>query len=130
MNKNDEEIIVSRHDAAQGTLKRYTSGFVLSLLLTFAALYLTEAHIYHGWLSKPVILGFIVSLALVQLGVQLVYFLHLNRESKPHWNLTVLVFALMIVVVVVGGSIWIMYNLNYHMTTTQQQNYMHSQDGL
>jgi heme/copper-type cytochrome/quinol oxidase subunit 4 len=53
-------------------------------------------------------------LALTQLFVQLTFFLHLDRESKPWWNNIVLAFAVTCVFIIVGGSIWIMSNLNYH----------------
>jgi cytochrome o ubiquinol oxidase operon protein cyoD len=53
-------------------------------------------------------------LAIIQLFVQLTFFLHLDRESKPWWNNTAFAFAVIVVVILVGGSIWIMANLNYH----------------
>jgi cytochrome o ubiquinol oxidase operon protein cyoD len=54
-----------------------------------------------------------MTLAIAQLLVQLFCFLHLGQESKPRWNLVALVFALFIVVVLVGGTLWIMHNLGH-----------------
>jgi cytochrome o ubiquinol oxidase operon protein cyoD len=56
----------------------------------------------------------------------------LGRESKPRWKFIFLLFALLVVGIVVGGSLWIMNNLNYHMMLSPQQTtqYLNSQDGL
>ena len=121
-----KDVVVSRHDAGQGTMRSYTAGFVSALVLTLVAYWLLENNIG----SHAFRMVSLISLAIVQLFVQLICFLHLGRESKPRWNLTVLIFAAMVVFIVVFGSLWIMYNLNYRMTPKQVQNYLHSQDGL
>ena len=64
--------------------------------------------IFSGW----TLVGALAALAVAQLMVQLVFFLHLGTESKPRWNLTVVLFALMVVVILVFGSLWIMKNIN------------------
>ena len=53
--------------------------------------------------------------AVMQLLIQLIFFLHLNSESKPRWNLTVFLFIILIVGILVIGTLWIMYNLDYNM---------------
>ena len=68
-------------------------------------------------------------LAITQLLVQLVFFLHIDKERKPRWNLAVLLFAALIVFIIVGGSLWIMYHLNYNMSPQQMNQYMLQQDG-
>ncbi|MDB5178616.1 MAG: putative cytochrome ubiquinol oxidase chain cyoD [Patescibacteria group bacterium] len=100
-----------------GTRTSYVVGFVLSVLLTLGAYFVVAQHLpgEHPWLSHRVLIGAVVGLAVIQLMVQLFFFLHLGRESKPRWNLTVFLFALMVVTIVVGGSLWIMKNLDYHM---------------
>ncbi|MBE8365690.1 cytochrome o ubiquinol oxidase subunit IV, partial [Leptospira borgpetersenii serovar Balcanica] len=45
----------------------------------------------------------------------LVCFLHMNASSEERWNLVAFVFTLLIIAIVVVGSIWIMWNLNYNM---------------
>jgi cytochrome o ubiquinol oxidase operon protein cyoD len=66
-------------------------------------------------MSGTGLVAVIVGLAIIQLFVQLFFFLHLGEESKPRWNLMVLLFAAMVVIIVVFGSLWIMNNLNYNM---------------
>lgn len=104
--------VVARHETAHGTARSYTAGFVLSLILTLMAYLLVTHDVFSGW----TLVYALASLAIVQLAAQLVFFLHLGRELKPRWNLTVMLFALMVVAIVVFGSLWIMKNLNYsHM---------------
>jgi cytochrome o ubiquinol oxidase subunit IV len=120
-------VVVSKHDSAHGTLQMYISGFVLSIFLTLAAYTLVVSHEFSNWALALAIAG----LAIVQFLVQLFFFLHLGRESKPRWKLTVFLFMLLVVGILVIGSLWIMYNLNYRMAPTQQQidTYMQDQDG-
>jgi cytochrome o ubiquinol oxidase operon protein cyoD len=53
--------------------------------------------------------------------VQLVFFLHLGGEGKPRWRLTAFLFMLLVLVILVFGSLWIMYNLDYHMTMSPEE---------
>jgi cytochrome o ubiquinol oxidase operon protein cyoD len=123
--KNDE--------ISQGSIRSYVAGFVLSLMLTLTAYLLVNRHVssHHAAIGHGVLIFMLTGLALIQLVVQLVFFLHLDRESKPRWNLTVLLFAVTVVVIVVFGSLWIMNNLNYHHPTDDQINkYIRSQGDL
>lgn len=109
-----------------GSLLSYVSGYVLSLYLTITAYVMVTHHLFsnHGLVAAVVIL------ALIQFLVQLLFFLHLGRETKPRWKLFVLLFMVMVVLILVFGSLWIMDNLNYRMTPAQINQYMQSQDDL
>jgi cytochrome o ubiquinol oxidase operon protein cyoD len=104
-------------EAAKGTFKTYAIGFGLSLLLTLAAYFPVSRHVHSGHLiySDRSLIVAVITLAITQLFVQLVFFLHLGRESKPRWNLVVFLFAALVVLILVLGTLWIMWNLNYHM---------------
>lgn len=65
--------------------------------------------------SPAVILGTILAMAVVQVLVHLVCFLHMNTKSDEGWNMTAFVFTVLIIAILVVGSIWIMWNLNYNM---------------
>jgi cytochrome o ubiquinol oxidase operon protein cyoD len=54
-------------------------------------------------------------MAVIQVVVHLIYFLHMNTSSEERWNLVALLFTAMIIGIVVVGSLWIMYNLNINM---------------
>jgi len=97
------------------TLSAYIIGFVFSIVLTLAAFGLVERHLTtdHIFPTHGVAVSVLVVLAVVQLLVQLLLFLHIDKESKPRWNLAALVFALLIVAILVGGTLWIMRNLSH-----------------
>lgn len=114
---NDFEVIQTHYGAKQGTLKSYVLGYVLSLALTLIPYFLVVRDVS----TRGILIATIFGFALAQLVVQLVFFLHLRAESRPRWNLLVLVFTIFIVGVVVIGSLWIMHNLNSNMMMTQQE---------
>lgn len=95
----------------RGTLRSYVIGFTLSILLTLAAYSVVVQKLLSGW----TIIAAVVGLAILQLLVQLLFFLHLGRETKPRWNVMVFLFMLLVLIIIVFGTLWIMHNLNYHM---------------
>jgi cytochrome o ubiquinol oxidase operon protein cyoD len=94
----------------QVTLKGYIVGFVSSLYLTLTAYFVVSRHRFSGTTLLLIITG----LALIQFLVQLLYFLHLGRETQPRWKLVTFYFMLGTVAILVFGSLWIMTNLDYH----------------
>lgn len=110
---------------AKNRVVAYTSGFVLSVGLTIAAYMLA----LHHWRSAAATACLLMVLALIQFVVQMVFFLHVGREDKPRWKLALLASMVVFVVVLVAGSIWVMYSLNYRMNPEQMQRYLHTQDG-
>lgn len=120
------DTIISRHDTDRGTPRTYVAGFVASLVLTVTAYLL----VVHHALSRRLLIGAVVALALTQFLVQVVFFLHLGRETKPRWKLAVFLFMTMVVLILVFGSLWIMTNLNYRMTPAQINTYMNNQSGF
>ena len=68
-----------------------------------------------GAWSSPATLAGIFSAGIVQILVHLHYFLHLDTSSASRWNVLALIFTLLIMVLFVGGTLWIMYTLNYRM---------------
>jgi cytochrome o ubiquinol oxidase operon protein cyoD len=92
--------------------KPYFYGYALSLVLTLNA-YIAVTQ--PGARLDTVLMTLLVSLAVLQLIVQAIFFLHLGREPKPRWNLLSLVITIMVLLFIVLGSIWIMANLDYNM---------------
>lgn len=107
-----------------GTLRTYIIGFILSLLLTLAApgFIWLHGYLHHAFPSHGMLGVFFVALALAQLFVQLVFFLHMGKEASPKWNLLALSFAAIVVMIVVGGTLWIMHDLDHNMQMNQQYN--------
>ena len=97
--------------ASHGSVKTYMTGFILSIILTVLPFWMVMT----GAASPAVILGTILAMAVVQVLVHLVCFLHMNTKSDEGWNMTAFVFTVLIIAILVVGSIWIMWNLNYNM---------------
>jgi cytochrome o ubiquinol oxidase subunit IV len=89
----------------------YTVGLVLAILATIASFIVSQTHL----LWPPGIPVGLVVLAFAQIGVHLVFFLHLGSGSDHTNNILALAFGMLIVFLVIGGSIWIMANLNTNM---------------
>ena len=100
------------HDASHGSVKSYLIGFVLSIILTAIPFYLVMSGDY----SKVTTLWSIVSLAIIQIFVHLKYFLHLNfiTEDGRASSFSFL-FSALIIIMVVGLSVWIIYASNAMM---------------
>ena len=94
------------HEAQQ-----YVIGFVGAAALTVLA-YLS---VKLEWFDATTTAIFVLVLAVLQFSVQIYYFLHLRGEAKPRWRSWTFVYSLIMMLVVVFGSLWVMYNLNYRM---------------
>jgi len=93
------------------TFRAYAAGFFLSLMLTIMSFSLVMTKVVS---SSYVIIGLAV-LAVLQLLVQSYCFLRLNAKAENRWNTIPFLFSIFVIAVLVCGSIWIMYNLNYNM---------------
>jgi len=98
--------------AGTGNIRSYTIGFTLSVVLTV----IPFALVMHGTLSRPATIFAIFAAAIVQILVHLYYFLHMDASSRARWNVLALLFAVLIMVLIIGGTIWIMVNLNYRLS--------------
>ncbi len=92
-------------------LRGYTIGFVLAAVLTGAAFLLPTT----GWVWGPAAPVALVALAIGQMGVHLVFFLHITTGPDNVNNVLALAFGMLIVALVLFGSIWIMAHLNHAM---------------
>jgi cytochrome o ubiquinol oxidase subunit IV len=102
---------VDSSGASGGTFRSYTTGFILSIVLTIIAFGIVMS----GIQSRPIVLFTIIVAAIAQILVHLHYFLHLRTSSHVRWNSMALIFTVLIMALFIGGSLWIMYNLNYRM---------------
>ena len=102
---------MSAHATSRPARHDYLVGFALSVLLTAVPFWLvmTDA------LEAQVTAFLIVALAAVQMVVHVVYFLHVRTETEKGWTLLSLIFTLLILVIVLAGSLWVMYHLDSNM---------------
>lgn len=97
--------------AFYGSVKTYMTGFILLIILTVILFWMVMT----GAAFLAVILGTILAMAVVQVLVHLVCFLHMNTKLDEGWNMTAFVFTVLIIAILVVGFIWIMWNFNYNM---------------
>jgi cytochrome o ubiquinol oxidase operon protein cyoD len=103
------------HDASHGSIKSYSIGFALSLILTFASF----GVVMSGILPHELRLTAIVALALVQLLVQLIYFLHMGTAKDQRENTAVFGVTAVLIAIVVASSLWLMHNANENIMPMQ-----------
>jgi cytochrome o ubiquinol oxidase operon protein cyoD len=109
---------VPAQDIGQGDFPSYTVGLVLAIVLTLAAFGCVMLHLF----STEITITAIFIAAVLQLGVHLVFFLHLNSSSTPRWNRVVFAFAVIVVMILIGGSVWIMFAADHNMMPQMPMN--------
>jgi cytochrome o ubiquinol oxidase operon protein cyoD len=101
---------VDEHEPV-GSFATYTSGLGFALLLTAASFIVSQTNL----LWEPGVPAGLAVLAIAQMGVHLVFFLHISTGADNTNNVIALTFGVLIVALVVSGSLWIMANLNTNM---------------
>jgi cytochrome o ubiquinol oxidase subunit IV len=116
----DERVDIAPGDEGEHSLRArvigYVVGLVLALLLTATSFFIAGTDLV--W--QPSIPVAIIVLAIAQMGVHLVFFLHITTGPDNTNNVLALAFGLLVVFLVVGGSIWIMGHLNQNMPPMEQ----------
>jgi cytochrome o ubiquinol oxidase operon protein cyoD len=105
------------HSVREG-IQGYFIGLILAALLTAASFYVVHTNLIWG----PGIGVALGVLAIAQIGVHLVFFLHLTTAPDNTNNVLALAFGVLIVVLVIGGSLWIMNRLNTRMMPADMTN--------
>ena len=106
----------------------YTVGLVLAAVLTLTAFGIVSTQA--GLASHVALITTVLTLAMVQLIVQLIFFLHIGRQKDSQWNTALFAFTFFAILVIVVASVWIMYHLNRNMTPTQVTQYINDQSSF
>ena len=105
-------LVHADHEKAKKLLRSYVFGFVLTIVLTLAAYFVVQQHML---VTQSLFMALTIFVVLYLL-IQVVFFLRLSAGNiDDRWNLIVFLFTILIMAIVVSGSLWIMYNLNYYM---------------
>jgi cytochrome o ubiquinol oxidase operon protein cyoD len=91
--------------------RSYVVGLVLASGLTVASFWAAGTHLIYG----PAVDMALATLAVAQMGVHLVFFLHITTGPDNTNNVLALAFGVLIVFLILAGSLWIMANLNHNM---------------
>ncbi len=117
---------VSKPKDEHGSIKSYVIGFILSLIFTFIPYYLVVNQVTTGtWLFITILV-----IAVIQMIIQVTFFLHLGRGPKPNWNLFFFISTVGIILVVVGGSVMIISQLHYNMSPSDQIKKLVDDEGI
>lgn len=112
------------HDAAPGeggdfgehsvseSVRNYVIGVVIAAFLTVASFWVASGT---AFLYGPGVLMGLAALAVAQMGVHLVFFLHITTGADNTNNVLALAFGALIVGLVIAGSVWIMFHLSANM---------------
>lgn len=108
------------HDdpAYHATVKGYVTGFLLSVVLTAIPFWLVMNQVLASPRATALV---ILAFAVVQIVVHMIYFLHMNTRAEGGWNMLSLIFTVVIVVIMLIGSIWVMWHLNTNMMPMHQE---------
>jgi cytochrome o ubiquinol oxidase subunit IV len=105
----------SEHEAAKG-IGTYLIGLGLATLLTIVSFFIARTTLV--W--QPSIPVALAVLAIAQMGVHLVFFLHITTGPDNVNNVMALAFGVLIVFLVIVGSLWIMAHMNHNMMPMDQ----------
>ena len=100
----------SGSEITQG-IRTYVIGLALASLLTVISFALPATHLV--W--PPGLPVALVVFAIAQMGVHLVFFLHITTAPDNTNNVLALAFGVLIVALIIAGSLWIMSNLDHNM---------------
>jgi cytochrome o ubiquinol oxidase subunit IV len=97
------------------TVEGYLVGFFLSVVLTAIPFWLVMGQV----IPSPKVTGFVIlAFAAVQMVVHMIYFLHMNAKVEGGWSMLALTFTAALVIIMLAGSIWVMYHMNTNMMPT------------
>lgn len=109
-----KELHTPKHapDSEHGTTSAYIVGFILSLIFTVIPYYLVVNKVIAGNALIATILG----VAVWQMAIQMVFFLHLGRGPKPLYNIVFFFATAGVILLTIGASLFIMHNLYRNMS--------------
>ncbi|MFI8556282.1 cytochrome o ubiquinol oxidase subunit IV [Pseudomonas putida] len=108
---SSESQIHSSAGASQSSHRSYNIGFVLAALLTLLPFWLAM----YSSLPRSATFLLVLACAVIQILVHMVFFLHLGTAREQRWSMVALVFTVVIIVLLVGLSLWIMYYVHFNM---------------
>ncbi|MCO5355176.1 cytochrome o ubiquinol oxidase subunit IV [Acidovorax kalamii] len=94
------------------SLRDYTIGFVLSVILTAIPFWLVMAKVIADRNTAVLVLG---AFAVVQILVHMVYFLHMNGKVEGGWTMLSTIFTVVFVAIAIAGTLWVMFHMNANM---------------
>ena len=101
-----------------GSLKSYLVGFGLSVVLTVIPFWLVMGDVLD---NRVLAVAIVFLLGAIQMLVHIHYFLHVTIRVEEGWQAMSLGLTVLLLVIVLAGSIWVMYNLEVNMMPAHEQ---------
>ncbi|TYC64118.1 cytochrome o ubiquinol oxidase subunit IV [Stappia sp. BW2] len=101
-----------------GSFRSYMIGFGLSVVLTIIPFWLTMTDVLD---SRLLAVAIVFILGAGQMIVHIYFFLHMNSRAEEGWLAMSLSFTVLLVVIVLSGSIWVMFHLDENMMPSHDQ---------
>ncbi len=92
----------------------YLVGFILAVFFTLGSFIPVMCGMMESWAVSTKV-AYLIGMAIIQIVVQIVFFLHLSSGPDAKWNLSALWFAAICVFIIIGGTWWAISHLNYNM---------------
>ncbi|WP_375610036.1 MULTISPECIES: cytochrome o ubiquinol oxidase subunit IV, partial [unclassified Bartonella] len=92
----------------------YLVGFILAVFFTLGSFIPVMYGMMESWAVSTKV-AYLIGMAIIQIVVQIVFFLHLSSGPDAKWNLNALWFAAICVFIIIGGTWWAISHLNYNM---------------
>ncbi|MQY43599.1 cytochrome o ubiquinol oxidase subunit IV [Epibacterium sp. SM1969] len=108
----------AHQEGGHGSFKTYVIGFVLSVVLTIIPFWLVMGEPIE---SKAWIVAIIFIFGGIQMIVHIHYFLHVNIKAEEGWQAMSAGLTILLLMIVLSGSIWVMFNLQENMMPAHEQ---------
>jgi cytochrome o ubiquinol oxidase subunit IV len=108
----DAELHSHGDEHGHGSMRGYLFGFAVSVVLTIIPFWLVMSGVLGNNQATVVV---IIVAAVAQILVHTICFLHVNTQGEGGWTLMAYIFTAVLVVIAIGGSVWIMFHLNTNM---------------
>lgn len=104
----------SSNDSGHGSYRSYLTGFALSVLLTIIPFWIVMGEVFHADNAAWAVV-IIFALGAAQMLVHLHYFMHVSLKVEEGWQAMSLIFTVLLIVIIMAGSVWIMFHLHENM---------------
>jgi len=102
----------AQDEGPHSTFSGYMTGFVLSVVLTAIPFWLVMSNVISDRTVAVLALG---GMAVVQVLVHMVCFLHMNGKVQGGWTMLSTLFTIVFVAIAVAGTLWVMFHMNVNM---------------
>ncbi|MBB4076003.1 cytochrome o ubiquinol oxidase operon protein cyoD [Bartonella fuyuanensis] len=103
-----------RNETHGPSIGSYLIGFILAVFFTLGSFVPVMYGMMESWAISTKV-AYLIGMAIIQIIVQIVFFLHLGSDPDAKWNFSALWFAAICIFIIIGGTWWAISHLNYNM---------------